>query len=52
MKKFIIQDREAGNKIDEFDTLEEAQKALAEYEEQDSQDGSFSPEFYEIVENK
>lgn len=28
MKKFIIRDRESGNFIDEFDTIEEAQKEL------------------------
>lgn len=32
---FVIQDREAGNIIDEFSTLEEAQKALAIYEKED-----------------
>ena len=34
----IIQDREAGNYIDEFVSLEEAQEVLAQYEEQDKKD--------------
>lgn len=48
--KYIIQDREAGNKIEEFNSLEEAEKALAEYEEQDKKDGTYEENFYEIVE--
>lgn len=50
MKKYIIQDREAGNVIDEFDTIEAAEKCLAEYEEQDRADGTFTQDFYEIAE--
>jgi hypothetical protein len=49
-KIFYIQDREAGNKIDSFNTLSEAQKALAMYEEVDKADGTYTPNFYEIVE--
>lgn len=47
---FIIQDRECGYFIDEFDTYEQAKKTLFEYEEQDKKDGYFTPDFYEIVE--
>lgn len=50
MTKYIIQDREAGNKIEEFDTLEQAEQELANYEKQDKKDGSYAPNFYEIVE--
>lgn len=50
MKKFIIQDREAGNYITWESTREEAEKRLAEYEEQDRADGTFTENFYEIVE--
>jgi hypothetical protein len=49
-KTFYIQDREAGNKIDAFSTLSEAQKALAMYEEDDKAEGTYTPNFYEIVE--
>lgn len=47
---YIIRDREAGNMVDYFDTLEEAQTALAEYEEQDKKDGIYEEDFYEIAE--
>lgn len=50
MKKYLIQDREAGNVIEECDTLEEAEKVLAEYEAEDEKDGTYTPDFYEIVE--
>ena len=50
--KYIIQDREAGNFIDEFATLEEAKKALEAYENDDKKDGTYTPNFYEIVEDK
>lgn len=46
--KYWTRDREAGNKIDCFDTLEEAQAAITEYEEADKKDGSYSADFYEI----
>ena len=52
MKTYTIQDREAGNKIETFATLIEAQEALVEYEKQDVDDGCYSYEFYEIVETK
>lgn len=48
-EKYIIRDREAGNEIDEFDTMEEAQEELARYEEIDKMDGDYTPDFYEIV---
>lgn len=50
MEKYnwIIRDREAGNKIDCFKTLEEAKKTLEEYEKQDKIDGIYEPNFYEI----
>lgn len=47
--RYVIQDREAGNVIDEFNTLTEAKAELERYEEQDKQDGIYTPNFYEIV---
>lgn len=47
---YIIRDREAGNLIDGFTTLEEARKALARYEREDEENGTFSEGFYEIAE--
>jgi len=49
-KKWKIQDREAGNEMDEFDTLKEAEKTLKKWEKEDKKDGNFTPDFYEIVE--
>lgn len=49
---WIIQDREAGNIIDKFNSLEDAKAELASYEEQDKKDGTYTPDFYEIVENE
>jgi hypothetical protein len=49
-KKFIIQDRETGTFIDEFNTFDLALKALQEYENEDKQEGVYAPDFYEIVE--
>lgn len=47
---FITRDKETRNMIDEFETLEEAQDAIKEYEEMDRQDEIYAPDFYEIVE--
>lgn len=46
---YVIRDREAGNEIDEFETMEEALEELARYEEIDKMDGDYTPDFYEIV---
>lgn len=50
MKKFIIRDREAGNIIDEFNTLTEAKTALKNYEKEDKKFKVFTENFYEIIE--
>ena len=50
--EYIIREREAGNIIDVFDTLEEAKKALKNYEEQDKAEGTYTEDFYEIVKIK
>lgn len=47
--KYIIRDKEAGNVIAEFNTLNEAEQKLREYEEEDKQDGIYEPDFYEII---
>jgi len=50
MKKYIIQDSETGTFIDQFNTYQEALTELQKYENEDKQDGIFTPDFYEIVE--
>ena len=46
--RYVTRDREAGNVIDEFATLEEARNAIETYEEHDKQDGTYTKDFYEI----
>ena len=46
---YIIQDREAGNYIDSFDSYEESLQELHQYEETDKKEGTYTPYFYEIV---
>ena len=47
--KIYTADREAGNKIEVFSTIEEAIQAIAEYEEADKKDGTYTPDFYDII---
>jgi hypothetical protein len=46
---YVIRDREAGNEIAKFDHYYEALNALAVYEDEDRRDGTYTPDFYEIV---
>ena len=50
--KYVIRDREAGNIIDWFETKEDAEIALQDYEEFDKKQGKYTKDFYEIVEVK
>ena len=45
---FEIRDRQGGNVIDSFDSLEAATYPLNEYEEADKIDGIYEENFYEI----
>jgi len=45
---YKLQDREAGNVIDYFTTKEEADEAVAMFEERDKEDGTYTPDFYEV----
>jgi len=51
-QKFIIRDAEAGNVIDSFPTLEEAEAALNDYEAEDLANNDYLPDFYEIIEKE
>lgn len=42
-------DRETGTFIDEFYYLEDAKKAILEYEDEDRRNGEYTPDFYDIV---
>jgi hypothetical protein len=50
MKTYKIQDRVAGNVIETGLTETEAKEMLKRFEETDKQEGAYSPDFYEIVE--
>jgi hypothetical protein len=50
-RKFWIRDRQAGNRIEWFETREEAQQHLEAYEASDRDSGTFEPDFYEIEED-
>lgn len=49
---FKIQDREAGNIIESGLSLEEANKMLEKFENDDKIEGTYTPNFYEIVEEQ
>ena len=48
---FQVRDRQGGNVIDTFDSLEAATYALNEYEEADKLDGIYEENFYEIFDS-
>lgn len=50
MKKYKIQDREAGNVIEENLTFEQAQEMVLAFVKADKKEGNYTPEFYEIKE--
>ena len=50
--RYITRDKEAGNKIEEFETLEEARAAIIRYEEQDKKEETFEEDFYEIYDTE
>jgi hypothetical protein len=50
--KFIIVDSLAGNLIESFQTLEEAQKCKRKFESDDQSEGIFEFGFYEIYDSE
>ena len=48
---FEVRDRQGGNVIDSFDSLEAAMYALNEYEEADKLDNIYEENFYEIFDS-
>ncbi len=48
--RYATCDRETGTIIDYFDTLAAAQRAIDKYEAQDKEEGTFTPNFYDIKE--
>lgn len=50
MKAYKIQDRETGNVIEDCLSKQEAETLLVVFEDQDKKEGSYTENFYEIVE--
>lgn len=50
--RYVTRDREAGNVIEGFATVEAAKKALIAYEEQDKKEGTYTEDFYEIYDTE
>lgn len=48
---FQVRDRQGGNVIDSFDSLEDATYALNEYEEADKLDNIYEENFYELFDS-
>lgn len=48
--KYVIRDVKSGRVFDMFDTREEAQKTLRQYERADKEDGVYEEDSYEIAE--
>lgn len=49
---YITRDREAGNEIERFETMEEAREAVKQYEKSDIEDGTYTEDFYEIYDSE
>ena len=49
---YVIIDNEAGNIIEHAETLEQAQQIIVEYEQGDKKDGTYTPNFYSIREER
>lgn len=46
--KYQVRDSEAGNVIETYASLEEARKAIDEFEKKDKEESTFEPNFYEV----
>lgn len=46
---FYTADKEAGNIIEKFESFEDAKKAIEAYEANDRKEGTYMPEFYDIL---
>ena len=50
--RFVLRQREAGECIDAYPTLEEAKQGLLQQEANDRKDNNFEENWYEIFDNK
>lgn len=49
MNKYLVRDREAGNVIEEYTSYFDALAGLKNFENIDRDEGTYTPNFYEIV---
>lgn len=49
---YYTADRETGTFIDEFDTYEKAMAAIRSYEETDRKEGTYTEDFYNVVDEE
>lgn len=47
--KMYVADKETGTFIEEVKSVEEGKKVVAEYEENDRKEGTYTENFYDIV---
>lgn len=50
--KMYTADRETGTFIDEVFSIEEGKKRIADYEKKDKEDGTYTEDFYDIVDDE
>ena len=50
MKKWVVRDREEGIIIEWVDSVAEGELLIRDYEQQDMDEGVYTPNFYECVE--
>jgi len=48
-QKIYVADKEAGNIIEEVASIEEGLKLIEKYEEEDKKEGTYQPDFYDVV---
>lgn len=46
----VVRDREAGNIIEQVSSFENGYRLIEQYEDMDTRDGIYTPDFYEVVE--
>lgn len=47
--RIYVADRETGTPIEEISSLMEGRKLIADFEQQDREDGTYSKDFYDII---
>lgn len=52
MKKFAVQDRETGTFLCWAESVEEGKRLIEEFDQQDMDEGTYTPDFYECVETE